>query len=121
MRDSLRRDLVHRSLPLLESGDVGERRLSDALQRFFGEETLMAGDDDIGKGAQTRENIVTDDLIRQIFEEEIGLFSAPAFSQDILLDLAPLIETVPKLGYRIVARANATGRSSNSLKRSRWT
>src|SRR6266508_1016477 len=73
LRDSLRRDLVHRALPLLESGYVGERRLRDALQCFFGEETLMTGDDDVGKGEQAREDVVTDDLIRQVFKEEIGL------------------------------------------------
>src|SRR5215468_9262654 len=65
---------MHRALPLLESGDIGERRLRDVFQSFFGEETLVAGDDDVRKGEQAREDIILDDLIRQIFKEEIGLF-----------------------------------------------
>jgi hypothetical protein len=55
---------------------------------------------------------------QKLFEFMLGACSS---SQDNLLDLASLIETAPKLGYRIVARANATGRSSNTSKRSRWT
>jgi len=47
LRDSLRRGPAHRAPPLLESGDIGERRLRDALQRFFGEEALMVGDSDV--------------------------------------------------------------------------
>src|SRR5215475_2301426 len=65
---------MHRAMSLLESGDIGERRLRDIFQGFFGEETLMAGDDDIRKGEQAREDIIPDDLIGQIFKEEIGLF-----------------------------------------------
>jgi hypothetical protein len=63
LRDPFRRDFVHRALTLLESGDVGERRLRDFFQCFFGKEALVAGDDDIGEGEQAREDVVTDDLI----------------------------------------------------------
>jgi hypothetical protein len=62
--------------------------------------------------------------ILSIFQKTIAhsLWSkAVSSSQDILLDLVSLIETAPKLGCRIVVRANATGRSSNTSKRSRWT
>jgi hypothetical protein len=34
---------MHLALSPLKSGDIGERRLRDVLQSFFGEETLMAG------------------------------------------------------------------------------
>ena len=60
---------MHSALPLFESGYVGESRLRDVLQSLLGEETLMAGDDDVGKGEQARENVISDDLIRQVFEK----------------------------------------------------
>jgi hypothetical protein len=49
---------MHSALPLLESSDIGERRLRDALQRFLGKEALMPGDDDIWKCKQTSENVI---------------------------------------------------------------
>src|SRR6266540_966890 len=74
LRDSLRRNLVHRSMTMLESGDVGERRLRDVFQGFFSEKALVASDDDVRKCEQAREDVIPDDLIRQVFKEEIGLF-----------------------------------------------
>jgi|SRR5262245_20127010 len=63
LRNSLRRNLVHCALALLESAYVSERRIRDVFQGFFSEKALVAGDDDVGKGEQAREDVIPDDLI----------------------------------------------------------
>jgi hypothetical protein len=39
-------------MTMLESGDVGGRRLRDVFQGFFSEKALVAGDDDVRKCEQ---------------------------------------------------------------------
>ena len=43
---------------LLEFPEVFDRRIRDVLQRFFREERLVRGDDDIRHGDQSRKHIV---------------------------------------------------------------
>ena len=51
-------------------GDVVQRGLGDGGQRFVGEEGLVRGDDDIGKGQQAGQGVVLQRQVGVIFEEQ---------------------------------------------------
>ena len=56
---------VQRLAVILECGDVGERGAGDGRKRLFGEEGLMACDDDVGEGQQPCEHVVANHVGRQ--------------------------------------------------------
>jgi hypothetical protein len=70
----LNRHFVKRRNSLLKVADVGQGDFGDAFERVAGEESLVAGDDDVGEGQQPSEHVVLNDLTGQIFTEEIALF-----------------------------------------------
>ena len=59
---------------LLEAGDVAEGGFGDVGQSLVGEEGLVAGDQHVGEGEEPGEDVVAEDVVRQIPEEQIAFF-----------------------------------------------